>query len=115
MLTKRQADCLIYIERYIKESGTSPSFQEIATGIGLKAKGAVAPLVAALELRGFICRNPGHKKSIQVLRSASFAGLSPAERALTDLLVELEHGVVGGAAYVAAYTVLERRMPDGPQ
>lgn len=64
MLTERQATLL----NFLRERGEhSPSYDEMAAAIGVKAKSNAHTLVRQLEQRGFIKRLPNRARAIQVL------------------------------------------------
>ncbi len=64
-LTKRQHQCLDFIEGFIDEHGYSPSYYEIMLGVGITSKSVVYGLVNNLEDRGHITRLPGKGRSIR--------------------------------------------------
>jgi repressor LexA len=68
MLTRKQSELLIYIQDRLKESGVSPSFEEMKDALALKSKSGVHRLISALEERGFIRRLPNRARALEVLR-----------------------------------------------
>lgn len=66
-LTPRQADTLDFVRAYLARTGASPTYQQIADGIGLASKQGIHRLVVALEERGHIRRIPGRRQSIVVV------------------------------------------------
>lgn len=69
-LTPRQAEAVAFIKSYIGEHGFSPSFKEIARGLGIGANcGYVARLIHRLKVRGAIDFIPAHARSISVLNA----------------------------------------------
>ncbi|HBU61508.1 MAG TPA: repressor LexA, partial [Oceanicaulis sp.] len=54
MLTKKQHELLLYINKRLSEDGVSPSFDEMKEALNLASKSGVHRLVSALEERGFI-------------------------------------------------------------
>ena len=67
MLTPKQHNLLVYIDNFIKETGHSPSFEEMKEAVGLKSKSGIHALINALEERGFI-RKLAHKaRALEVL------------------------------------------------
>lgn len=56
-MTKRQRDVLVFIVRYAGLHGYSPTYEEIAAGVGLSSKGNVAALVERLTGRGLLSRS----------------------------------------------------------
>lgn len=72
-LTPVQADVLAVIRRLLNEKGYSPSYREIAEGVGLKSLGRVSRIVQDLEERGCIRRLPNHGRSIQIISGGKAA------------------------------------------
>jgi len=68
-MTPRQKDTLDFIVSFQREHGFSPTYQEIAEGIGVKSIGRIATLVTALKDRGFINTRPGGVRAIEVLKT----------------------------------------------
>ncbi|MCI4665807.1 MAG: transcriptional repressor LexA [Neomegalonema sp.] len=68
MLTKKQYDLLLFIDTRIRESGVSPSFDEMKEALGLKSKSGIHRLITALEERDFIRRLPHRARALEVLR-----------------------------------------------
>jgi repressor LexA len=54
--SKRQREILNFIAEFIETKGYSPSYQEIASGLGLASKGAVARHIESLESAGLLSR-----------------------------------------------------------
>lgn len=80
MLTRKQHELLIFLHRRIRESGISPSFEEMKDALGLKSKSGVHRLITALEEREFIRRLPHRARAIEVLRLPSTAIPKPPVR-----------------------------------
>lgn len=68
MLTKRQYQLLMLIEKKLREDGVAPSFDEMKDEIGLKSKSGIHRLISGLEERGFIRRLPNRARALEVLR-----------------------------------------------
>lgn len=68
MLTAKQRELLIFIQRKLEESGISPSFEEMKDALDLKSKSGVHRLISALEERGFIRRLPNRARALEVLK-----------------------------------------------
>ena len=49
MLTKKQRNLLIFINKKIRSSGVSPSYEEMKNSLGLKSKSGIHRLITALE------------------------------------------------------------------
>ena len=54
--SKRQREVLNFVNEFIEIKGYSPSYQEIAVGLGLSSKGSVARHIETLEAQGLLTR-----------------------------------------------------------
>ncbi|MFO1156203.1 MAG: repressor LexA, partial [Rhodospirillales bacterium] len=52
MLTKKQYELLLFIDRRLRDSGVSPSFDEMKEALGLRSKSGIHRLMTGLEERG---------------------------------------------------------------
>ena len=68
MLTKKQYELLVFIDKRLRETGVSPSFDEMKDALGLKSKSGIHRLITGLEERGFIRRLPHRARALEVLR-----------------------------------------------
>ncbi len=68
MLTRKQYELLIFIDKYLKKTGVSPSFDEMKDALGLASKSGIHRLILGLEERGFIRRLPHRARALEVLR-----------------------------------------------
>ena len=72
MLTEKQYNLLVYINKVNKETGQCPSFDEMKEAIGLRSKSGIHALINSLSERGFI-RKLAHKaRAIEVIRLPKF-------------------------------------------
>ena len=78
MLTAKQRDLLIFIDRRLKESGISPSFDEMREALDLKSKSGVHRLISALEERGFIRRLPNRARALEVVKLPETTPATPS-------------------------------------
>jgi len=67
LLTAKQHELLLFIHRRLRESGISPSFEEMKEALGLKSKSGVHRLIGALEERRFLRRLPNRARALEVL------------------------------------------------
>ncbi len=81
MLTKKQRELLVFIDARIKETGVSPSFDEMKDALDLRSKSGIHRLITALEERGFIRRLPHRARALEILRMPDSAAADPAARA----------------------------------
>ena len=75
MLTAKQRELLQFIHDRLKQSGVSPSFDEMREALDLKSKSGVHRLVSALEERQFIRRLPNRARALEVMKMPE--GMSP--------------------------------------
>src|ERR1700716_337859 len=68
MLTKKQHELLLFINRRLADDGVSPSFDEMKEALGLRSKSGIHRLITGLEERGFIRRLPHRARALEVLR-----------------------------------------------
>ena len=68
MLTKKQSELLMFINERLKESGVSPSFDEMKEALNLRSKARIHRLITALEERGFIKRLPHRARALDVVK-----------------------------------------------
>tara|TARA_Y100000590_G_scaffold21425_2_gene24886 strand:- start:563 stop:1243 length:681 start_codon:yes stop_codon:yes gene_type:complete len=68
MLTKKQKNLLLYINKKIRSSGVSPSYEEMKNSLNLKSKSGIHRLISALEERGFIRRLAHKARALEVLK-----------------------------------------------
>ena len=80
MLTAKQKELLLYIHERIKETGVSPSFDEMKEALDLASKSGIHRLITALEERGFLRRLPHRARALEVLKLPdSAAPAAPAK------------------------------------
>ncbi len=68
MLTRKQHELLMFIHERIKESGVSPSFDEMKDALDLASKSGIHRLITALEERGFLRRLPHRARALEVVK-----------------------------------------------
>ncbi|CAN5883515.1 transcriptional repressor LexA [soil metagenome] len=68
MLTRKQHELLMFIHERIKESGVSPSFDEMKEALELASKSGIHRLITALEERGFLRRLPHRARALEVVK-----------------------------------------------
>jgi len=68
MLTRKQHELLIFIERHLTTTGFSPSFEEMKEALQLKSKSGIHRLISALEERGFLSRRHHRARALEVVR-----------------------------------------------
>jgi repressor LexA len=68
MLTRKQYELLVFIDNRLRETGVSPSFDEMKDALGLRSKSGIHRLITGLEERKFIRRLPHRARALEVLR-----------------------------------------------
>ena len=68
MLTKKQKNLLLFINKKLRASGISPSYEEMKQSLNLKSKSGIHRLISALEERGFIRRLPHKARALEVIK-----------------------------------------------
>ncbi|MBV8068304.1 MAG: transcriptional repressor LexA [Acidobacteriaceae bacterium] len=65
-LTRRQKEVMDLLHGFIEKNGYSPSYEEIASGLGLASLATVHKHVQALEAKQYIRRNYNHSRSLEI-------------------------------------------------
>ena len=68
MLTKKQKNLLLFINKKLRSSGISPSYDEMKDSLNLKSKSGIHRLISALEERGFIKRLAHKARALEVVK-----------------------------------------------
>lgn len=92
MLTQKQRELLVFINDRIKETGVSPSFDEMKEALDLRSKSGIHRLITALEERGFIRRLPHRARALEVLRLPDSASPRVAAGKFSPSVVEGRFG-----------------------
>ena len=109
MLTAKQHELLLYIDKRLAETGVSPSFEEMKEALDLKSKSGVHRLISALVERGFIHRLKNRARALEVLKmpetrsgaEAKAAAAAPP-RAANDILDIPMHGRIAAGTPIEA-------------
>ena len=68
MLTKKQKNLLLFINKKLRSTGVSPSYEEMKTSLNLKYKSGIHRLISAQEERGFIKRLAHKARALEVVK-----------------------------------------------
>ena len=68
MLTKKQKNLLLFINKKLRSAGVSPSYEEMKQSLNLKSKSGIHRLISALEERGFIKRLAHKARALEVIK-----------------------------------------------
>ena len=99
MLTRKQHELLMYIHERIKETGVSPSFDEMKEALDLASKSGIHRLITALEERGFLRRLPHRARALEVVKMPQQATASSPPKGRAPFRPQVVEGV---------------RIPEGP-
>jgi repressor LexA len=77
MLTPKQHELLLFIDQHLRETGCSPSFEEMKEALDLRSKSGIHRLISALEERGFLRRHKHRARALEVTRLPQ--DLAPAQ------------------------------------
>ena len=83
MLTRKQHELLVFVDKHLRDTGFSPSFEEMKEALNLKSKSGIHRLITALEERGFLKRRAHRARALEVMRlpdsaTPRSAGMTPA-------------------------------------
>ncbi len=103
MLTRKQHELLSYIDVHLKETGFSPSFDEMKDALNLRSKSGIHRLISALEERGFLRRRHHRARALEVLRlpdgGARLAVAPGPERAVLAVDAGAEATAADGSSF----------------
>src|SRR5512139_1393847 len=68
VLTRKQNELLMFINKRLNDDGVSPSFDEMKEALHLKSKSGIHRLITALEERGFLRRLPHRARALEVVK-----------------------------------------------
>ncbi|MDE1906677.1 MAG: transcriptional repressor LexA [Rhodospirillales bacterium] len=68
MLTPKQHELLLFIDKHLRETGCSPSFEEMKEALDLRSKSGIHRLISALEERGFLRRHKHRARALEVTK-----------------------------------------------
>ncbi|MBE7212842.1 MAG: transcriptional repressor LexA [Gluconacetobacter diazotrophicus] len=87
MLTRKQHELLFFIDTHLKNTGFSPSFDEMKDALKLRSKSGIHRLISALEERGFLRRRHHRARALEVLRMPEEHPLPQPVRAAAGIAV----------------------------
>lgn len=106
MLTEKQYNLLMFINKVNKETGKCPSFDEMKDAIGLKSKSGIHALVTSLEERNFIRRLPHKARAMEVVRMPRFK-----PQAIIDEEKKREEALQNGSVQIPLYGKIAAGTP----
>lgn len=66
-LTEKQHALYLFIAKFTREKGFSPSFDEMAAAMDLKSKSGIHRLIKDMELRGYVRRLGRKARSVEII------------------------------------------------
>jgi repressor LexA len=100
MLTKKQKELLDYITIVNKNSGISPSYEEMKEELNLKSKSGIHRIISALEERGFIRRLANKARAIEIINNNK--NISPINENLHKVLEIPLYGKIAAGTPIEA-------------
>ena len=88
MLTKKQKNLLLFINKKIRSTGISPSYEEMKISLSLKSKSGIHRLISALEERGFIKRLAHKARALEVLKLPETASANDIYNSFTPSIIK---------------------------
>src|SRR5471032_2173126 len=107
MLTRKQHELLMFIHERIKETGISPSFDEMKEALDLASKSGIHRLITALEERGFIRRLAHRARALEVIKLPQQATTAAPPQGRHSFKPQVVDGAKGGAGAVTSSDVRE--------
>ena len=107
MLTRKQHELLMFIHERIKETGVSPSFDEMKEALDLASKSGIHRLITALEERGFIRRLPHRARALEVVKLPQQATTAAPPKGRSPFKPQLVEAGQAGAGLAPANDVRE--------
>jgi repressor LexA len=88
MLTKKQKNLLLFINKKIRSSGISPSYEEMKNSLNLKSKSGIHRLISALEERGFLKRLAHKARALEVVKLPENASANDIFNSFTPSVIK---------------------------
>ena len=104
MLTKKQKNLLLFINKKLRSSGVSPSYEEMKQSLNLKSKSGIHRLISALEERGFIKRLPHKARALEVIKL-------PETASANDIYNSFSPSVIRGGLDDSSYSSKDTDIP----
>jgi len=88
MLTQKQKNLLLYINKKIRSTGVSPSYEEMKESLNLKSKSGIHRLITALEERGFVKRLAHKARALEVVKLPQNASANDIFNSFTPSVIK---------------------------
>ena len=87
-LTKKQKNLVVFINKKIRPSGISPSYEEMKNSLNLKSKSGIHRLISALEERGFVKRLAHKARALEVVKLPENASANDIFNSFTPSVIK---------------------------
>ena len=104
MLTKKQKNLLLFINKKLRASGISPSYEEMKDSLNLKSKSGIHRLISALQERGFLRRLPHKARALEVIKL-------PETASANDIYNSFSPSVINGGLHAENTNTNEIEIP----
>ena len=113
MLTEKQYKLLVFINKVLKETGCSPSFDEMKEAVGLKSKSGIHALISALEEREFIRKLPHKARALEVIKMPKFKPKAILEEEKKrEIALQILQSTLEGSAFAALPQTLQTKSDN---
>jgi repressor LexA len=109
-LTRRQKEVMEFLASFIEKKGYSPSYEEIASSLGLASLATVHKHIQALEGKQYVRRNYNHSRSLEV--GERYLTEENARRPAAEAFVPLLGRIAAGAPVEAIANPEELHFSD---
>lgn len=107
MLTRKQYELLMFINKRLQQQGVSPSFEEMKEALKLKSKSGIHRLITGLEERGFIRRLPHRARALEIIKMPENAREGVPAKTGDDMAGRFDPKVIEGRFPGGAETTSE--------
>ena len=83
---KKTKNLLIFINKKIRSTGISPSYEEMKNSLNLRSKSGIHRLISALEERGFVKRLAHKARALEVVKLPENASANDIFNSLLQVL-----------------------------
>ena len=101
MLTKKQKNLLLFINKRLRSSGVSPSYEEMKQSLNLKSKSGIHRLITSLEQRGYIKRLKHKARAMEITKELQNNSSTVNNSENSFLNIPLVGSIAAGAAIEA--------------
>ncbi len=112
-LTKRQGEALEFIRKYMKERSKPPTFRELGEQMGISSTRAVSDLLKALEKKGFIEREAGRSRGINLPKNELSNSTLPSSVRTIPVVSRIESKDIIFSNIVDVLHFDAKLLPDG--